>query len=72
MKHKCPVCHKAVKAPSQDQAEGIEFFPFCSRQCKLIDLGAWLDARYMIISGSVSGESAELSDSSQDRRSDKL
>jgi len=24
------------------------YFPFCSKRCKLIDLGAWLDADYRI------------------------
>jgi len=24
------------------------FFPFCSRRCKLIDLGRWFDERYRI------------------------
>lgn len=26
------------------------FFPFCSERCKMIDLGAWLDAEYRISS----------------------
>jgi len=26
------------------------FFPFCSERCKMIDLGAWLDADYRIAS----------------------
>jgi endogenous inhibitor of DNA gyrase (YacG/DUF329 family) len=24
------------------------YFPFCSRRCRLVDLGAWLDADYRI------------------------
>lgn len=50
MKHKCPVCHKAIKILPQEKAEGAGFFPFCSRRCKLIDLGAWLEADYKIVS----------------------
>ena len=69
MEHKCPVCHKTVKAQAQDQSKGIEFFPFCSRRCKLVDLGAWLDAGYKMISGSSSLESGELFNSSQDSHS---
>jgi len=28
----------------------MRFFPFCCERCKLIDLGAWLDAEYRIAS----------------------
>lgn len=38
---KCPICSKPA---SPHTAE----FPFCSRQCKMIDLGRWLDGRYVI------------------------
>jgi len=48
MAHKCPTCKKTVKTASQKSSEMSEFFPFCSQRCKLIDLGAWLDARYRI------------------------
>ncbi|NIR02507.1 MAG: DNA gyrase inhibitor YacG, partial [Gemmatimonadales bacterium] len=24
------------------------FYPFCCERCKLIDLGAWLDGKYVI------------------------
>lgn len=38
----CPTCKKkAVK-------KGDKFFPFCSERCKLVDLGSWLDGRYVI------------------------
>lgn len=37
----CPLCSKPVEAAPSD-AE----FPFCSRRCKLLDLGHWLDERY--------------------------
>jgi len=50
MKHRCPVCKKTVKVSPEKQTEEVRFFPFCSRRCKLIDLGAWLDAEYKIIS----------------------
>ncbi len=71
MKHICPVCQKPVKASSQDRAEEAQFFPFCSRRCKLVDLGAWLDARYTIISSSQLQESGGLSNSAADGPSDK-
>ena len=44
----CPVCKRRVTAPSDDPSRLPRFFPFCSERCKLIDLGAWLDADYRI------------------------
>jgi endogenous inhibitor of DNA gyrase (YacG/DUF329 family) len=64
MKHRCPVCHKTVKPSPREESEQAKFFPFCSKRCKLIDLGAWLDAEYKIISGSDSQESKEPPDTS--------
>jgi endogenous inhibitor of DNA gyrase (YacG/DUF329 family) len=40
---KCPVCGKEFDA--DPAAPG---FPFCSKKCKLIDLGRWLDEDYGI------------------------
>ncbi|MBI4595837.1 MAG: DNA gyrase inhibitor YacG [Candidatus Tectomicrobia bacterium] len=39
---KCPECKKSV------HFEGNSYFPFCSERCQLIDLGAWLEGRYVI------------------------
>ena len=40
----CPLCGKAFEGePAQ-----MPGFPFCSRKCKLIDLGRWLDEDYAI------------------------
>ena len=50
MKHKCPICHKTIKLHPRKETKEIKFFPFCSERCKLIDLGAWLDAEYKAIS----------------------
>ncbi len=36
----CPICKK--KTPAR------EFYPFCSEQCRLIDLGHWLDGKYAV------------------------
>ena len=41
----CPVC--AAKVLSRDLAND-RFFPFCSRRCKLVDLGKWFDGEYCI------------------------
>jgi len=46
--HRCPTCKRLVAASEQNRSETANFFPFCSNRCKLIDLGAWLDAEYRI------------------------
>jgi endogenous inhibitor of DNA gyrase (YacG/DUF329 family) len=67
MKHTCPTCHKTVNGTPQNQAK---FFPFCSQRCKLIDLGAWLDGEYKVISELQSQkESNELPSTSSDSTS---
>lgn len=47
MKINCPICGKLVTRNGNDKNEN-NFFPFCSERCRLIDLGAWLDAEYKI------------------------
>lgn len=40
----CPICKRdAVAERSQN-----EFAPFCSKRCRTIDLGRWLDESYRI------------------------
>jgi hypothetical protein len=50
MKRKCPICKKIIDKVSLEQSRREKFFPFCSRRCKLIDLGKWIDGDYKIIS----------------------
>ena len=45
---RCPICKKTVAAPTKSGGQISTFFPFCSERCRLIDLGAWLDADYRI------------------------
>jgi hypothetical protein len=45
---RCPTCKRIVKLSEQDYSDRAKFYPFCSERCKLIDLGAWLDADYRI------------------------
>jgi hypothetical protein len=40
---RCPSCRKTTRPRSENA-----FFPFCSRSCKLRDLGRWLDGSYRI------------------------
>ena len=44
MSNPCPVCRTAVDAawPQNPNA------PFCSKRCKTVDLGRWLDGRYAL------------------------
>lgn len=36
---KCPICGKAASP---------DYRPFCSKRCADIDLGRWLDGRYVV------------------------
>jgi len=47
MKRKCPVCGKLAEKASSDRQPNA-YFPFCSRRCQLVDLGAWLDGAYRV------------------------
>ena len=71
MKHRCPVCKKVFKAAPQGRSEEAKFFPFCSQRCKLIDLGAWLDTKYKIVSRSNREGRGEPSDATLAERDDK-
>jgi endogenous inhibitor of DNA gyrase (YacG/DUF329 family) len=62
MEYRCPVCHKTLKTSGEKPIEQTPFFPFCSQRCKLIDLGAWLDAEYKIASEPEAEESEEASE----------
>ena len=59
MEYRCPVCRKSLKTPGDKPVEQMPFFPFCCERCKLIDLGAWLDAEYRITSEPGSEEPEE-------------
>lgn len=41
----CPICHRQVAYVFRDE---IPYRPFCSRRCKLVDLGRWLNEEYRI------------------------
>ncbi len=44
----CPRCGTEVDVESGGRSP---YFPFCSRNCKLVDLGNWLEGRYSISEG---------------------
>jgi uncharacterized protein len=39
----CPICRREAQRRPENAA-----FPFCSPQCKLVDLGRWLDGAYRV------------------------
>ena len=41
---KCPICKK----PSERDKIRNPFLPFCSDRCRTIDLGKWLNGKYVI------------------------
>ncbi len=40
---KCPVCENSF-----NESEIKNYLPFCSKRCRLIDLGDWLSENYSI------------------------
>jgi len=38
---RCPICKKPARTSDAS-------FPFCSKRCKLVDLGSWLEGSYRI------------------------
>lgn len=42
---KCPTCHKEVVWNTDSP-----YRPFCSKRCKLIDLGEWAQEKYTVSS----------------------
>ncbi|MFO8006638.1 MAG: DNA gyrase inhibitor YacG [Candidatus Brocadiia bacterium] len=41
----CPNCGRTVVCSQEQQ---VPHFPFCSRRCRLLDLGKWLDEEHRI------------------------
>ena len=41
---KCPTCKKCALKDKEKNP----YLPFCSERCRTIDLGAWLDEKYVI------------------------
>lgn len=63
----CPICEGDV-APRQDN----KAFPFCSKRCKMEDLGKWFDGEYAVAGPPAAPEeiAQELHDQYSRRRSD--
>lgn len=41
----CPTCKELIGKPERDRTLVM---PFCSERCKLIDLGAWVNEKYVV------------------------
>ena len=52
-KRKCPHCGKAFAGAGSRDTPG---FPFCSRKCKLLDLGRWLGNEFAIVEDLARGQ----------------
>ena len=46
MKNRCSIC--GTEYEYQQEGKLPPNFPFCSKRCKLIDLGKWLNEEYKI------------------------
>jgi uncharacterized protein len=46
----CPTCEKQTKLGLSNS-----YRPFCSKRCKLIDLGQWIDETYSISETTIIG-----------------
>jgi endogenous inhibitor of DNA gyrase (YacG/DUF329 family) len=55
MRIRCPTCHR-----EEDVPDAFQWRPFCSRRCKIIDLGNWLDEVYRV--GVPTSEDAQADD----------
>ncbi|HEY8516896.1 MAG TPA: DNA gyrase inhibitor YacG [Candidatus Binatia bacterium] len=55
---KCPQCGTDVDWAS------APYRPFCSERCRLIDLGAWLDEKY-VIPGPLEDESVDIEEEAE-------
>jgi uncharacterized protein len=42
---KCPTCSKPYEIATLDD---LPSFPFCTDRCRLIDIGRWIDGKYVI------------------------
>ena len=51
MSHLCPKCGDPLPAPTRPEGKLTErwpHFPFCSKRCRMVDLGQWMTGQYAI------------------------
>ena len=44
-------CARDTKKPAEKDKSKNPFLPFCSERCRTIDMGAWLDGKYIVKEG---------------------
>jgi endogenous inhibitor of DNA gyrase (YacG/DUF329 family) len=66
MKYRCPICNKLFASSALEKTKEAKYFPFCSQRCKLLDLGAWLDSEYRIVSKISNSKNDEPGNATQD------
>jgi len=59
VEYRCPICNRSAVSQTKDGQGPGRYFPFCSERCKLVDLGAWLDADYRIVPSETEEESQD-------------
>jgi endogenous inhibitor of DNA gyrase (YacG/DUF329 family) len=42
---RCPICKKEYQIAA---LADLPSFPFCTERCRLIDLGRWIDEKYVV------------------------
>ncbi|MCB9488182.1 MAG: DNA gyrase inhibitor YacG [Deltaproteobacteria bacterium] len=60
----CPICRKPTRW--EDDPRG----PFCSKRCKMVDLGGWLSGEYRIPGPAADIEASDDRDADEERDSD--
>ena len=64
---RCPICSKAYAIAALGD---LPSFPFCSSRCRLVDVGRWIDGKYVIPGPSVSRKQADEHDESASDEAD--
>jgi endogenous inhibitor of DNA gyrase (YacG/DUF329 family) len=41
-------CRRCDKVLQYERLKDLPFFPFCSKKCRLLDLGKWFDGEHRI------------------------
>lgn len=59
---KCPKCNKKTEWKNN------EWRPFCSKRCKMLDLGAWASDEYAIAGDETLDESSEAHGNDEETR----
>ncbi len=62
-KVRCPICDAAMPGNRKDYPD----YPFCSRRCRMVDLGRWLGEDYRV-GGANSDDRSTPADDADDSR----